>query len=104
MRTRPPTALLLVLATACATDPTPPISRPRPACAEVPGEAPVLGCANYHNLRAMIADPGELTEGRPYGGGDALVEAAAVARLRADKVKKLRQSGTTNRPSAEAPQ
>ena len=53
-----------------------------------PGEWHPLG-ANAANLRAMIADPRDLDEGRGAGFSEGDVAVAAVARLRADAVKRL---------------
>lgn len=96
MRVRFLAAVLALPIAACATDGAPPLQLSRPTCVAVPGQAPVLGCANTANLHAMIANPDDLIEGRPFGGSDAVLEAAAVERLRRDKVKKLRRSGTSN--------
>lgn len=70
-----------------------------PPCAGNSLSSPAFGCANADNLRAMIANPADLVQGREMGGSDAIVEAAAVARYRADKVKKLRSNSTTVRSS-----
>ena len=48
---------------------------------------------NQANLIAQIANPDDLHHGRQVTGSDALVAAAAVARLRQDRVKKLPDSG-----------
>jgi type IV pilus biogenesis protein CpaD/CtpE len=52
-----------------------------------------FGCANGANLAAM-ASPEDLLSGRPKSPSPGPVEAAAVARLFADKVKDLRREGT----------
>ena len=56
------------------------------------GEWRPLG-ANATNLRAMVADPSDLYAGRGASGTDGQLAAVAVARVRADKVKKLPASG-----------
>lgn len=48
---------------------------------------------NAANLAAQVADPSDLQRGRHVTGSDALLAAAAVARLRQDRVKKLQDSG-----------
>lgn len=45
--------------------------------------------ANATNLRAMVADPADLYQGRAAAAAPGDVAAAAVARLRADAVKRL---------------
>lgn len=56
-----------------------------------PGNLPLsnLGCANAVNLGLMVADPRDLVGDRPFGAADGTREADAIARYRADKVKKL---------------
>lgn len=71
-----------------------------PPCAGNSLSSPAFGCANADNLRAMIANPADLVQGREMGGSDAIIEAAAVTRYRTDKVKKLRANSTTVRSSA----
>ncbi len=53
-----------------------------------PGEWHPLG-ANAANLRAMAADPRDLDEGRAAAFSEGDIAVAAVARLRADAVKRL---------------
>lgn len=53
----------------------------------------VFGCANAANLMET-ASPADLAVGRPLSPADGGLEAAAVARLKADKVKDLRREGT----------
>lgn len=48
---------------------------------------------NQANLLAQVANPDDLRHGRQVSGSDALVAAAAVTRLRQDRVKKLPDSG-----------
>jgi hypothetical protein len=79
-----PLALLLALA---ACDQVEPYSRP--------GEWHPLG-ANDANLRAMVADPGDLYQGRGAASSPGDLAAAAVARLRAGMVKPLPASGTSD--------
>jgi len=55
---------------------------------------PVLfGCANAANLMET-ASPADLAVGRPLSAADGEIEAAAIGRLKADKVKDLRREGT----------
>lgn len=53
-----------------------------------------FGCATTANFGAMVADPGELIQGRQPGAADAEVSAGAVRRYRTDKVKPLEKVGT----------
>lgn len=48
---------------------------------------------NDANLRAMVADPADLLVGRAGAGASGQTAAVAVARLRADRVKKLPDTG-----------
>ena len=48
---------------------------------------------NQANLIVQVANPDDLRHGRQVSGSDALVAAAAVTRLRQDRVKKLPDSG-----------
>lgn len=59
-------------------------------CRTAPG---AFGCANAANLAAM-ARPEDLVAGQPGTASPGALEAAAVARLLADKVKDLRREGT----------
>ncbi len=81
----PATALSAQAETAAQTaDPVaPPRCRTRPV---------VFGCANAANLMET-ASPADLAVGRPLSHADGALEAAAIARLRADKVKDLRREG-----------
>lgn len=54
------------------------------------------GCATTANLGAMIADPGELIQGRQPGPADAENSAGAIRRYRADQIKPLRAIGTSD--------
>ncbi|MGI4941903.1 MAG: CpaD family pilus assembly lipoprotein [Janthinobacterium lividum] len=49
--------------------------------------------ANEANLAAMVADPADLVRGKEAEGSDGQRAAAAVARLRLDRVKPLPDSG-----------
>ena len=49
--------------------------------------------ANEANLAAMVADPMDLVQGKSAEGSDGQRAAAAVARLRLDRVKPLPDSG-----------
>ncbi len=48
--------------------------------------------ANEANLAAMVADPADLVRGKDYEGTDGQMAAAAVARLRVNRVKQLPDS------------
>lgn len=60
-----------------------------------------FGCASARNLGLMIADPGDLIEGRAMGAADGTVLAAAVKRYRAGKTKALLGAGSTADPQAK---
>jgi hypothetical protein len=78
MRKTPPILLLLLATAACTqTD-----SFNRPGAWHSNG-------ANEQNLRAMIAVPEELVQGTGATGADAQTAAAAVTRLREDRVRPL---------------
>ncbi len=64
------------------------------AAARCAGDPLAFGCANAANLAAMAA-PDDLRAGRTLAPADGAVEAAAVQRLRADKVKDLAREGST---------
>ena len=49
--------------------------------------------ANEANLAAMVADPADLVRGKAAEGSDGQLAAAAVARLRLDRLKRLPDSG-----------
>ncbi len=49
----------------------------------------VPGHTNRQNLTLQVANPADLTHGTGQKGGDGQLAAAAVERLRTDKVKKL---------------
>ena len=51
--------------------------------------------SNDANLRAMVANPGDLQRGRGDGSSMGDLAAAAVSRLRNDKVKALPDSGVS---------
>lgn len=65
-----------------------PVSSKR--CLEMPA---AFGCANGANL-VVMARPEDLSAGRPLAPAPGALEAAAVGRLLADKVKDLRREGT----------
>lgn len=65
------------------------ILAPPPSCSA----AVRPGCANDINLRAMLADPRDMEQGRPITRSDAAVEVKAVERLQQDDVKALKASG-----------
>ena len=48
---------------------------------------------NQANLVVQVENPDDLYHGRQSSGSDALIAAAAVGRLRQDRVKKLPDSG-----------
>ena len=66
-------------------------------CDRVPLPA---GCANEANLRAMVAAPADLLQGRVLSPADGALEAAAVERLRAGKVKDLIRDGSGVSPGS----
>ncbi len=74
-----PMMLLLLAAAATATPP------------QLPAAAPIT--ANDHNL-ARMARPADLAAPAPASPGNGQLEAAAVARLLADRAKDLRREGT----------
>lgn len=91
-----PCALLLVAATAllsacAATDPLYQEGRWQPTN------------VNDANLAVQVADPADLHHGRQVAGSDALLAAAAVTRLRQDRVKKLPDSGLAQITLSAAP-
>jgi pilus assembly protein CpaD len=53
-----------------------------------------LGCSTTANLGAMVADPGELIQGRQAGAADAEESTGAIRRYRTDKIKPLRTEST----------
>lgn len=59
-------------------------------CVEKPAS---FGCANGANL-VVMARPEDLSAGRPLAPAPGALEAAAIGRLMADKVKDLRREGT----------
>lgn len=81
-------ALLLAafLMSGCAYDPFDPY--------QVPGTWRPLG-SNEQNLRAMLVRPTDLDGGVNDPGADGQRAAAAVERLRADRVKRLPDSGVS---------
>ena len=54
-----------------------------------------IGCANATNLGLMVADPGDLRQGRSFGPADGVREAEAVMRYR-----QARRCGRGARPAA----
>ncbi len=96
--------LLLLAAPANARKPKPVALPTVPPCAGTVESSPYFGCANADNLRAMVADPNDLNQGRDSRGSDAALEAAAIIRLRTDKVKPLRSNGTLERPASSSGQ
>ncbi len=74
-------------------------------CAEIdpyqrPGVWHPLG-ANAANLRAMVSDPRDLEFGRASGPSPGDIGAAAVARLRADAVRRLPASAISHVRASE---
>ncbi|HVI52746.1 MAG TPA: CpaD family pilus assembly lipoprotein [Candidatus Sulfotelmatobacter sp.] len=59
-----------------------------------------FGCATYNNLAASVANPADLAEGRAYAGSDGESQSEAVDRYNADKVKVLRQTTSTSKPTS----
>ncbi len=91
------TLLVLMTVPLMAGKSPPPPPPAIPACAGDAQSSSNFGCSNEANLRAMVDDQRDLVLGRATGGPDAIVEAAAINRLRTDKVKKLRSNATTDR-------
>jgi hypothetical protein len=85
-------AALPAIAAAQSPAQTPPPRDPA-APARCAGPKLVFGCANAANLEAMAA-PEDLSAGRTLSPARGTLEAAAIARLDADKVKDLRREGT----------
>lgn len=90
-----PALLVLLSALPAAAQPMPVDPVAPEACRSQPRR---FGCANAANL-AVMAAPADLLRGRALGPSDGSLEAAAVARLRTDKVKDLRREGTTDQGS-----
>lgn len=67
----------------------------KPATADY-GNTPMsnLGCSTTANLGAMVADPGELVQGRQPGAADAEGSTGSIRRYRADKIKPLKAIST----------
>jgi pilus assembly protein CpaD len=67
----------------------------KPATADY-GNTPMsnLGCSTTANLGAMVADPGELVQGRQPGAADAEGSTGAIRRYRTDKIKPLKAIST----------
>lgn len=53
-----------------------------------------LGCSNTANFGGMVADPGELVQGRQPGPADAEGSTGAIQRYRKDDIKPLEKVGT----------
>lgn len=53
-----------------------------------------LGCSTTANLGLMLADPGELIQGRAAGPADAEGSTGSIQRYRTDKIKPLEKVGT----------
>jgi pilus assembly protein CpaD len=53
-----------------------------------------LGCSNTANFGGMLADPGELIQGRQAGPADAEGSTGAIRRYRKDEIKPLEKVGT----------
>lgn len=86
--------LLVLIAVPVMAKKAPEGPPPIPPCAGAANGSPGFGCANAHNLDEMVADQRDLVRGRDTGGSDAILEAAAVVRLRTDRVKRLRSNST----------
>lgn len=61
-----------------------------------------FGCTTAVDLALMVANPGDLAEGRPVGLTDAIPAAAAVQRYQADKVQLPSAAALTNIPAASS--
>ncbi|MFC3068844.1 CpaD family pilus assembly lipoprotein [Phenylobacterium soli] len=77
---------------------SPPVTAtPASACTREPARGPwpmlPFGCATEANLRAMIADPADLQEGRPLAPGQGDAAFAAAHRHRTGTVKTLNAAG-----------
>ena len=86
MQTRPPRRRLVMLAAVLLAPAL------LAACAEDPFERPGTWHAaadNDHNLRLMVADPGDLEHGRGTEVSRGAASAGAIGRLRSDKLKSL---------------
>lgn len=59
--------------------------------------------ANQANLAAMVVDPADLVRGKDYEGTDGQLAAAAVARLRVNRVKQLPDSYIAKVAAQSAP-
>ena len=58
--------------------------------------------ANQANLAAMVADPIDLTRGQGTGGSVGIKAAAAIDRLRRDRVKQLPEGSSLSSTAAGA--
>lgn len=69
----------------------------KPATADY-GNTPMsnLGCSTTANLGLMVADPGELIQGRAAGPADATGSVLAIQRYRAGKITPLDKSSTSD--------
>lgn len=92
MRAIPALFLLSIAGPAAGQAVPPPMPDPVASkrCLETPT---AFGCANGANL-VVMARPDDLSAGRPLAPAPGALEAAAVGRLLADKVKDLRREGT----------
>jgi type IV pilus biogenesis protein CpaD/CtpE len=88
-----------------APDPTPRIrvtGSPCPRWWEYPtdphdnSDSPFLGCIAAVNLRAMVANPADLTRGRSLGPADGARESQAIEIYQQGKIKPLVSSGATS--------
>ncbi len=85
--------LITLPASAAAQSAFPAAARDPAAAVRCTADRLAFGCANAANLEAM-ADPQDLAAGRALSPARGALEAAAVARLDADKVKELRREST----------
>lgn len=71
-----------------------------PRSSQTNADSPYLGCVSASNLRAMLADPADLTRGRPLGPTDANRQALAIENYQQGKVKPLQGSGSMSPSSS----
>jgi type IV pilus biogenesis protein CpaD/CtpE len=90
-------ALAAATLSGCATD-SPSMARAPagpPVCPADATAPPPFGCANVANLRAMVANPADLTQGREMTPGSAAREAVPVEAYNKGETKKLPSSSSS---------
>lgn len=97
----------ILIGCASPSKPVPPLTAAAEACPAVgePSTPPLpLGCANRENLRAMVADPADLAQGRALTPASGAREANAVETyLKGPKAKAAEGSTTTRILNAASP-